>query len=280
MSASEPILSVRALEVTFQPASLGETPRRILRDVSFDLEAGQSLAILGASGGGKSVLLRGLTRFFHGLPLWQADGEVWFDGENLMKMGQNRLFAVRGGRIAYLLQDANALLNPQLTIQQHFRLLLRFKQRKLTGRLEHAMQYLYLAGVVEPEELLLARVFPDELDVETRQRIMIASALACEPDILLADEPTQEFDSGGVRRFVEVLEGLKRERGMAVVVSTGRLRRAEQLGDAITALHDGKLTEPLTPKSFFQEREDPVIRAFVDGTLLAGSGRERLLQGQ
>ena len=271
------ILEVNSLKLSLNPSFLADRPKEVLRSVSFKLERGKSLAILGQTASGKSLLLRSLSRFFHELPIREVDGAVLFEGKNLLRTSQSRLLSLRGSRIAHILQDAHALFNPRLTIRQHFDMILRVKQRKLDDPVEHTIRHLYRVGIVEPESLLLGRVYPEELDTSTRQKLMIASALVCEPHLLIADEPTAEFDSGAVARFVELLEQLKKESGLAVIVATGRVRRAEQFGDRIAVLDQGELVECSTPKDLFDQGEHDATRAFVEGTLLAGSGRERLL---
>ncbi len=274
---SGPILQVKSLKLTLNPSFLADRPKEVLRSVSFELERGRSLAILGQTASGKSLLLRALSRFFHGLPIREVEGQVIFEGKNLLRTNQSKLLALRGPRIAHVLQDAHALFNPRLSIQQHFSMILRIKQRKLKNPLEHTIQHLYNVGIVEPEALLLNHIYPEELDTATRQKLMIASALVCEPDLLIADEPTAEFDSGAVARLVELLEQLKKESGLAVVVATGRVRRAEQFGDRIAILDQGELVECSTPRELFDQAKHESTQAFVEGTLLAGSGRERLL---
>ena len=211
------ILEVNSLKLSLNPSFLADRPKEVLRSVSFKLERGKSLAILGQTASGKSLLLRSLSRFFHELPIREVDGAVLFEGKNLLRTSQSRLLSLRGSRIAHILQDAHALFNPRLTIRQHFDMILRVKQRKLDDPVEHTIRHLYRVGIVEPESLLLGRVYPEELDTSTRQKLMIASALVCEPHLLIADEPTAEFDSGAVARFVELLEQLKKESGLGTV---------------------------------------------------------------
>ncbi|MEQ1842692.1 MAG: ATP-binding cassette domain-containing protein, partial [Verrucomicrobiales bacterium] len=225
------ILEVDSLKLSLNPNFLSDRPKEVLRSVSFKLERSRSLAILGQTASGKSLLLRSLSRYFHELPVREVDGAVLFEGKNLLRTSQSRLLSLRGSRIAHVLQDAHSLFNPRLTIRQHFSMILRIKQRKLPNPIEHTIRYLYRVGIVEPETILLGRVYPEELDTATRQKIMIASALVCEPHLLIADEPTAEFDSGTVARIVDLFEQLKKESGLAVIVATGRVRRAEQFGD-------------------------------------------------
>lgn len=272
-----PILDVKSLKLTLHPSFLADRPKEILRSVSFRLERGRSLSILGQTASGKSLLLRCLSRFFYELPIREVDGEVLFEGKNLLRTSQSRLLSLRATRIAHVLQDAHSLFNPRLTIQQHFAMVLQLKRRKLKDPVEHTIQHLYRVGIVEPEALILGRIYPDELDTATRQKLMIASALVREPHLLIADEPTAEFDRGTVAHIVELFEQLKKESGLTLVVATGRVRRAEQFGDQIAVLDQGELVECSTPRELFAQAQHDATRSFVEGTLQAGSGRERLL---
>ena len=274
---AEPILEIGNLRLTLGGGGFSSKPRQVLDGVSLQLAEGESVSLLGRTSSGKSVLLRAVTRFFRELPVREVDGEILFEGDNLLKASRNKLLGIRGSKIAYVLQNAHQHLHPQLTIAQHFELLLRHNRPDIRKRRLHAESYLYRAGVVDPEAIMTRGVFPEELSTAVRQKIMIASALACEPRILIADEPTAEFDSGTVTQLVRLFEELKRERGLSVIVATGRVRRAEQFGDRIGVLEEGRLVESAAPRDLFSSGEHPATRAFVDGTLLAGAERERLV---
>lgn len=235
------------------------------------------MAILGRTASGKSLLLRAITRFFHELPIREVEGEIWFEGKNLLKTSNQKLLNIRGSRIAYVLQNAHQNFNPRLTIRQHFEILLKFNRPKVKDRLAHAIFYLYKVGILDPESLIEKRCFPVELDIENRQLVMIASALACEPRLLILDEPAAEFDSNTVAHLVDMLEELKHDTGMSVLMATGRVRRAEQFADQIAVLEKGELVEIATPRQLFESGREDATRAFVDGTLLAGHERERLV---
>lgn len=276
-SPYEHLLEVNNLKLSLNPSFLADRPKEILHDVTFNLDRGECLAILGETASGKSLLLRALTRFFHDLPIREVDGKVIFEGRNLLRTGQSRLLSLRGAHIAYVLQGAHQLFNPRLSVRQHFDMILRMKKRRLDKPLDHVIDYLYKVGIVEPESVLFDQLYPTELDTATRQKLALASALVCEPDILIADELTAEFDSGTVAQMIDLFEQLKKELGTAFIVGTGRIRRAEQFGDRIAILSDGKFVESSTPRELFQEGVHQTTRAFVDGTLRAGSDRERLV---
>ena len=271
------LLEVSDLKLALNPGSFTTRSLPILNDLSFKLDRGASLAVLGRTGSGKSLLLRAITKFFLGISVREIRGKVVFEGDNLLKRTQWRLRELRGSQIAYLLQDAHSLFNPQLSIRQHFKLLMRFKNPDVADPLEHVIQYLYRVGIVDPEAILERGCFPEQLDTATRQKIMIASALVGEPKLLLADEPTSEFDSGTVAHILTLFDKLKHERGMSMIVTTGRVRRAEQFGDEIAILEDGTIVERGEPKELFEYGRHESTRAFIDGTLLAGHPRERLV---
>ncbi len=277
MTSNKTTLTVNDLKMSVLGSAHGEKVHPVLNGISFLVPRGQSLAILGRTASGKSLLLRAITRFFHELPVRDVDGQILFEGKNLLQTPQSKLLRIRGSRIAYVLQNAHHHFNPRLSIRQHFEILLKFNRPKIKDRNAHAISYLYKVGIVAPESLIEQRCFPVELDAATRQQVMIASALACEPKLLILDEPTAEFDSGTVTHMMEMIDELKLERGLSVLFATGRVRRAEQFGDRITILEDGELVESATPRQLFEAGQKNATRAFIDGTLLAGHDRERLV---
>lgn len=270
-------LRIEDLHLTLAPARLAEPPREVLRGLHLDLPRASTVAVLGTTASGKTLLCRAVTRFFHRVPVREVRGAVWFESRNLLETGQSKLSQIRGARIGHLLQNAHEHFHPRLTIARHFDLLLRQKQRRLPDRVSHAMHYLYRVGVVDPDELLLGRVYPEELDVSTRQKIMIALVLACEPSLLVADEPTAEFDSHSVARIAEALDALKRERGLSILFASGSVRRAQQFGDRIAVLDQGVIAECTTPRQLFREGGKEITGAFFEGTLVAGKPKDRLL---
>lgn len=270
-------MSFHVLRVSNLGLSLEGKDSPVLDRISFDLLAGEALVFLGRTGSGKSVLLRALTAFFYDLPVRDTKGKVQFEGQNLLTCSNSHLTSIRATKIAYVLQNAHQLFNPHLHIQNHFDLILRQNRPDITDRAQHAVDYLYHVGIVDPEEIIFGRYFPNELDVRTRQKIMIASALCCEPKILLVDEPTAEFDSVAVSILTKLLEKLKKERDLAIIWTTSRLRRAEQFGDFIHVLDEGRLVESQEPRRLLQSRDHVATREFVDGTLITGQERSRLV---
>ena len=275
---SPPVLRIDDLRLTLSPARFPGPPNEVFRGLCLEIPRGVSVAVLGTTGSGKTLLCRAVTRLFHQLPVREIKGSVSFANQNLLETSQAKLSQIRGSRIGHVLQDAHEHFHPRLTISQHFHLLLHPKFRKQqSGWTEHAMHYLYRVGIVDPDELLQERVFPGELDVRLRQKIMIALALAREPELLVADEPTAEFDSHSVDRVASALEALKRERGLSVLFATGRVRRAEQFGDRIAILDQGVIAECAPPRDLFREGGKDITGAFLDGTAVAGKPKERLL---
>jgi len=273
----KPILRAEDLGVVLAPTRFTERPREILRSISLQVAPGESLAILGGTGSGKSILCRALTRLVQDLPIRELRGAVWFENRNLLETGPSQLAQLRGNRIAHLLQNAGDQFHPHLTIAQHFKLLFQEKFGGRTDQADHAMDSLYQIGIVDPDELLRERVFPRELDAATRQRIMIALTLSCEPDVLIADEPVAELEGRSLARIGEVFERRKRERGLAVLVTTGRMPWAERLGDTIGVLDQGTIVESGSYQQLVYEAKHPSTRAFLEGTLHPGRSRERLV---
>ena len=150
---SDAILEISDLRLTLSAGAFAQKQRPVLDGVSLQLGEGESVSLLGRTSSGKSVLLRAVTRYFRGLPLRSVEGEIHFEGENLLKTNQNKLRAIRGTKIAYLLQNAHQLLNSQLTIAQHFNLLIKNNRPDINKRPDRAIESLYQVGVVDPEPL-------------------------------------------------------------------------------------------------------------------------------
>ncbi|MEO0444908.1 MAG: ATP-binding cassette domain-containing protein, partial [Verrucomicrobiota bacterium] len=195
---------------------------------------------------------------------------------NLLLESQASLFRLRTKKVVHLLQNAGEHFHPRLTIAQHFGL----GRKGVGGKAEetdHLMRYLYLVGVVDPDSFLFDEVYAAELDGMTRQKLMIASALAKEPAVLIADEPTTALDHVSAEQLVHALETLKNQHGLAVLLATGRVRRAEHFGDEVAVLADGTIVESGPPRILFERATEKATQEFAKGTLLSGQGRERLL---
>ncbi|MEB4613607.1 ABC transporter ATP-binding protein, partial [Leucobacter sp. M11] len=235
MSATEsPVLSVRDLRV-----AIGAT--EIVHGLSFDVHAGQTVGIVGESGSGKSLSVLSATRLMD-LPHQRVTGESLLHGQDLVRATPAQLRRVHGREVGFVFQDPSTSLNPLLTLERqltegpeaHLRLSHSAARSRAIGLLE-------AVGLPDPERRLNA--YPHQLSGGQRQRVMIAIALACDPSLLIADEPTTALDVTTQAQIIELVREMQRERGMAVVWISHDLGVIGQVADEVTVLYRGNAVE-------------------------------------
>lgn len=229
----------------FTPA--GEV--KALNDVSLHLNEGEVLGIVGESGSGKSVTaysLMGLTAY----PGRLIGGSIEFNGHHIDKMSENEMRKIRGNEISIIFQDPMTSLNPVYTIGNQIceMILLHTNKSKQEAR-ERAKELLTLVGINEPEKRL--KQYPHELSGGMRQRVMIAIALACEPKLLIADEPTTALDVTIQAQILELMMELKEKLGMAIIMITHDLGVVANMCDRIAVMYAGKVVEYGTAEDIF-----------------------------
>ena len=229
----------------FTPA--GEV--KALNDVSIHLKEGEVLGIVGESGSGKSVTaysLMGLTAY----PGKLIGGTLEFNGHRIDEMTENQMRKIRGEEISIIFQDPMTSLNPVYTIGKQIceMILLHTNKSKQEAR-ERAKELLTLVGINEPEKRL--KQYPHELSGGMRQRVMIAIALACEPKLLIADEPTTALDVTIQAQILELMMELKEKLGMAIIMITHDLGVVASMCDRIAVMYAGKVVEYGTTEDIF-----------------------------
>ncbi len=217
--------------------------------VSFQLERGQVLGIVGESGSGKSVTAYTILQI---LPPGSAEisGSVKFEGQELLGAGEQTLRKIRGNRISIIFQDPMTSLNPTHTIGwQLMEAILLHTDRNRTQARQRAVELLKLVNVSEPEKRM--EQYPHSLSGGQRQRVMIAMALACEPDILIADEPTTALDVTIQAQILELLDNLRKELGMAIILITHDLGVVARMCDRVMVMYAGTVCEKGTVEQIF-----------------------------
>ena len=253
-----PALSVRGLRVT---AGRGDRPRELVREVSFDLSAGETTAIVGESGSGKSMTARSIVGL---LPSGiSAHGSVSFAGESLLGAHPRVLRAIRGARIALLLQDPFAVLNPVQTVREHIlESLPREVRRNRALAREQAQDRLQEVGLSYDG---VGGSYPFQLSGGMRQRVALAAALARDPQLLIADEPTTALDVSAQADVLGLLESLTRRRGMALLLITHDLRVALSVSDRVLVMYAGTILEHGPARALMRAPRHP----YTLGLLLA-----------
>jgi oligopeptide transport system ATP-binding protein len=224
--------------------------------VSFVLERGQTLGIVGESGCGKSVTALSIMRLIPEPPGKIASGRIVFQGEDLLKMNDRQIRAVRGNRIAMIFQDPMTSLNPVLTvgrqISESLELHLRMTSRQARTR---AVELLALVGIPSPERRI--DDFPHQFSGGMRQRAMIAMALSCNPELLIADEPTTALDVTIQAQILDLIANLRREFDTAVMLITHDLGVVAGVADNIIVMYAGKVIESASTEELFGNPRHP-----------------------
>ena len=240
------LLEVKGLRTSFF-TDAGEV--KAVDGISFQLERGKVLGIVGESGSGKSVTAYSIMQIL--APTGKiVGGSVKLDGQELVGAGEKAMHAVRGNKISIIFQDPMTSLNPTYTVGHQLMeaILLHTKRNKQQAR-ERALEMLRLVNVNEPEKRL--KQYPFELSGGMRQRVMIAMALACEPDILIADEPTTALDVTIQAQILDLMRDLQQQLGMAIIMITHDLGVVAQMCDEVIVMYAGSICEQGTADEIF-----------------------------
>ena len=240
------LLEVNNLHTSFfTPA--GEV--RAVNGVSFSLERGKVLGIVGESGSGKSVTAYSIMQILASTGRI-VDGSIRLDGQELVNAGEKVMKTVRGNKISIIFQDPMTSLNPTYTIgHQLVEAIVLHTSRNAKQAWDRAVEMLRLVNINEPEKRMTQ--YPYEFSGGMRQRIMIAMALACEPDILIADEPTTALDVTIQAQILDLMKDLQKELGMAIIMITHDLGVVAQLCDEVIVMYAGSICEQGTADEIF-----------------------------
>ena len=244
--SNQPLLKVTDLHTSFfTPA--GEV--RAVNGVSFTLDRGKVLGIVGESGSGKSVTAYSIMQILANTGKI-VGGSILLDGEELVNAGERVMRTVRGNKISIIFQDPMTSLNPTYTIgHQLTEAILLHTDRNKQEAWDRAVEMLKLVNVNEPEKRM--RQYPFEFSGGMRQRVMIAMALACEPDILIADEPTTALDVTIQAQILDLMKSLQEELGMAIIMITHDLGVVAQMCDEVIVMYAGSICEQGTADEIF-----------------------------
>jgi oligopeptide/dipeptide ABC transporter ATP-binding protein len=247
----EVLLSVRSLEAVFKT---DDGVVRAVDDVSFDVHRGEVFAIVGESGSGKSVTAMTILGLIPSVVI--EGGEILWKGRDLLTIGEEERRKVRGGEIAMIFQDPLTALNPVHTVGRQIGEMARIHEGlKRKPAMERAIEMLDLVGI--PEARKRASMYPHEFSGGMRQRAMIAMAIACKPDLLIADEPTTALDVTVQAQVLDVLIGIKDEIDSGIVLITHDLGVVAGLADQVMVMYAGRQVEMGTTEEIFYESRHP-----------------------
>ena len=222
---------------------------KAVNGVSYNLERGKVLGIVGESGSGKSVSAYSIMQILAGTGKI-VGGSIKLDGQELVNAGEGVMKTVRGNKVSIIFQDPMTSLNPTYTIgQQLMEAIVLHTNRTKAQAKERAIEMLRLVNINEPEKRM--KQYPFEFSGGMRQRIMIAMALACEPDILIADEPTTALDVTIQAQILELMKSLQEELGMAIIMITHDLGVVAQMCDEVIVMYAGSICEQGTADEIF-----------------------------
>jgi oligopeptide/dipeptide ABC transporter ATP-binding protein len=254
-----PLLDIRDLHTEFRT---GAGLVRAVDGVSYTVDPGETVAVVGESGSGKSVTAMSLLRLIPDPPGRITAGEVLFNGRDLLTLSEEGMRQVRGGEIGIIFQEPMTSLNPVLSIE-----------RQITETLEEhrgagpeaararALELLRLVGIADPERRL--RQYPHQLSGGMRQRVMIAIALACEPKLIIADEPTTALDVTIQAQILELMQSLTKRLGVALIIITHNLGVVARYAHRVNVMYAGRIVESGSAMSLYHRPRHPYTIALL-----------------
>lgn len=270
---SPPLLAINNLTVSFQP---GPAPIQVVRGVTVQVKQGESLGIVGESGCGKSTLLLAIMRL---LPTEQTaiQGDIHFQGQALMQLSATQMRQIRGRHLSMIFQDPMTSLTPSLRIGVQLRETLEhhlgLNRQEST---ERAQALLASVGIADPARGM--RRFPHEFSGGMRQRVMIAMALSCTPDLLLADEATTALDVTVQAQVLDIMRTAQKQRKMGMIWVTHDLGVAAGLCDRVAVMYAGQIVEEADTLSLYKNPTHPYTRGLLAAVPRLDRGRKQTLQ--
>ncbi|WP_295541999.1 ABC transporter ATP-binding protein [uncultured Thiohalocapsa sp.] len=256
------LLEVTGLTTELPPSRGGERPVRVCDDVGFSIRPGETVALLGESGCGKSMTALSLMRL---LPLGGriAAGSVCLGDQDLLRLTERDMRRIRGGRMGMIFQEPQTSLNPVLTVGAQIAEAVRVHAgMPRAGIGARVVELLRAVGIPDPERR--AEEYPHQLSGGMKQRIMVAMALAGDPELLIADEPTTALDVTIQAQVLQLLKGVQRERGMAVLLITHDLGVVAETADRLAVMYAGQIVEQASVAAFFAGPAHPYSRKLLE----------------
>jgi len=269
--AGERLLEVRGLKTSFHTT---DGIVRAVTGVDFHVNRGEVMGLVGESGCGKSVTSLSIMRLI-GSPGRIEAGEVIFDGIDLLKIPERRMRELRGDRISMIFQQPTSSLNPVYDVGMQLGEVLEIhramKRRDARARAE---ELLAMVGIPDPKRRIDA--FPHELSGGMAQRVMIAMALACEPELLIADEPTTALDVTIQAQILDLIRTLQRETNTAMILITHDLGVVAEMCDRVAVMYAGEIVEQTSVTNLFEDPKHPYTRGLIGSVPVLGAVRESL----
>ena len=250
------LLEVRNLQIEF---GRGPQALRAVDGVSLTVERGQTLGLVGESGSGKTVTALAIARLLASPPASYAEGEIILEGRDVLKMTPRELRGIRGGTVSYVFQNPGASLNPVFRVGYQIKEALELHRPEAASESEVA-RLLEMVGVSAP----VAGSYPHELSGGMQQRVMLAIALAPQPKLLVADEPTTALDVTVQAQIIDLLHELQEQLDMAILLITHNLGIVGDLADTVAVMYAGQIVESAPTRQLLTQPLNPYTRALID----------------
>ena len=265
-----PLLDIQDLHLEF---GTGADAVRAVDGLSLTIAEGETLGLVGESGCGKSVTALSITRLVPAPPARYTSGRILLDGKDVLKMEQSKLRHIRGKMVSYIFQEPGSSLNPVFRVGSQIKESLQLHRPEMATDSE-VIRLLKLVGIPAPE--LRIKDYPHQMSGGMQQRIMIAMALASEPRLLVADEPTTALDVTIQAQILDLLRDLKQRLRMSILLITHNLGIVGDIADRVAVMYAGKILEDAEVRAIFHHPRHPYVRRLIGAIPRVGGSRFRL----
>jgi len=256
----DPILEVRDLKTHFRSEN---GPIKAVDGVSFSVRKGETLAVVGESGSGKSVTSLSIMRLIPPRAGGIVGGQIIFEGRDIAAIPEREMRSIRGNEVSMVFQEPMTSLTPVHSVGNQIAEAIRVHEKVSSGASrERAVEMLELVGIPEPRRR--ARAYPHQLSGGMRQRVMIAIALACRPKLLIADEPTTGLDVTVQAQILDLMRGLQKELGMAILFITHDLGVVAEMADRVVVMYAGRAVEEAAVRDIFRRPKMPYTQGLMN----------------
>ena len=266
------LLKVSDLRITFHSR---DEANEVVHGINFSVKTGgQTVAILGESGSGKSVSCMSLTQLLPKPPNCTVSGEILFQGENVLEMDAEAIRSLRGKGIAYIFQEPSSSLNPVFTIGYQIAEAVRLHRPDIENVKGRVVELLELVGIRDAAKRYSA--YPHEMSGGMQQRVMIAMALACEPELLVADEPTTALDVTIQAQIMDLLRELREKLGMSIILITHNFGIIKGFADEVIVMYRGEIVEQGAVETVLKDPQHSYTKALIACIPKLGQKQKRL----